>query len=268
MATTPTELRAIAQSAPMLSADEEAELLRRVAESDDSRAMSRLVESHLRLVLSAARKFHRAGLSMDDLIAEGMLGLVEAARRFDPAKGARFATYAAWWVRALVRRFALANRRVVGAPSTRGGRRAMSRLRDAERKLTSELGTEPTRKQLADHLELPIEEVASAQSALSGRDVRLDGVDGTTIELPSDWQSPEEVAARRELAREVRRSVSRGLEVLDAREREIIQRRLLADDAETLCMLGTRLGISRERVRQIEALAKRKMREQMLELSA
>lgn len=269
MTTSTQQLRRVARSAPMLDEETERSLLRAVRESDDSRAMSRLIESHLRLVLATAKRFHRDGVSMDDLVSEGTLGLVEAARRFDPDKGARFATYATWWVRALIRRYALANRRIVSAPSTRNGRKVMGKLRETERRLTALEGRRPTRARLAQELGVSPEEIAQVDTALSGRDVRLSSDrEGCPVDLASGAASPEDEAATRELAAHTRASVAKSLERLDARERIIVERRLLSEEAETLACLGDSLGISRERVRQIEMAAKAKMRESMLDLVA
>ena len=142
------QLRQAASAAPMLDLDTERELLRRIQEDDDPRALDALLVSHVRLVLSIAQKYRRHGLPVDDLVAEGNLGLVEAARRFDRARGTRFSTYAAWWVRALIRRYTIANRRIVGAPSTRAARRLLSNLRETQRRLAAELGRVATREEI------------------------------------------------------------------------------------------------------------------------
>jgi RNA polymerase sigma-32 factor len=250
----------------MLDEDTERDLLERVREHSDPSALARLVESHLRLVLAVARRFHREGVPMEDLVGEGMLGLVEAARRFDPDKRARFGTYATWWVRALVRRFALSNRRIVGSPSTRNGRKIVSKLRETERHLTATEGAPPGLERIAEALGVSLEEIQEVEAALTGRDVVLgaDREDGSPLELACSAPSPEEQAAARQRARHTRASVDRGLAALDPREREIVERRLLTEDGQTLARLGESLGISRERVRQIELIAKDKMRAAMV----
>src|SRR5690606_24658987 len=136
--------------------------------------------------ISIAQKYVRPGVALDDLVAEGNLGLVEAVRRFDPAKQARFATYAAGWVRALVRRAALANRRIVGAPSTRNARRLLGTLRATQRRLAAHLGVPPTAEQVAAELGVTVEDVAMVEQALGGWDVSLaPREDGSTFELTS-----------------------------------------------------------------------------------
>ncbi|HEY8429655.1 MAG TPA: sigma-70 family RNA polymerase sigma factor [Sandaracinaceae bacterium] len=262
-------IRRAALEAPMLDAETEQEYLRRIQESDDPAAMQALLLSHLRLVLSIAQRYTSNGVTLEDLIAEGNLGLVEAARRFDRSKGTRFSTYAAWWVRALIRRFAIANRRIVGAPSTRNARRVLGRLRQAQRRLAAELGEAPTREQLAQALSVTPEEIAMVEGALSGRDVSLGPTeDGQVVELTSELESPEEAVAERELRAIHRRSIRAAFEALDERERAIVEKRLLDDDKDTLAHIGGSMGLSRERVRQIELRARQKLRDALLDYVA
>jgi len=124
----------------MLDLATEQDFLRRIQDTGDPEALSSLLVSHVRLVLSIAQKYTRHGLPIDDLVAEGNLGLVEAARRFDRSRGTRFSTYAAWWIRALIRRYTMSNRRIVGTPSTRAARRLLSSMRATQRRLAAELG--------------------------------------------------------------------------------------------------------------------------------
>lgn len=260
------QLRQAAIAAPMLDFDTERDLLTRIQDRDDPRALSALLVSHMRLVLSIAQKYRRHGLPLEDLVAEGNLGLVEAARRFDCSRGTRFSTYAAWWIRALIRRYTIANRRIVGAPSTRAARRLLSKLRETQRQLAAELGCAPTREQVAKALDVTVEDVATVEAALSGRDVSLAPTpDGQVVELACDRASPEEIAAVEQVRAINLRSVHDALERLERRERMIIERRLLDDDRETLAHLGEELGLSRERVRQLELRARQKLRAALLD---
>lgn len=260
------QLRHAATIAPMLDVDTERDLLKRIQDRDDPRALSALLVSHMRLVLSIAQKYRRHGLPLEDLVAEGNLGLVEAARRFDCSRGTRFSTYAAWWVRALIRRFTMANRRIVGAPSTRAARRLLSKLRETQRQLTAELGHTPTREQVAKALDVTVADVATVEAALSGRDVSLAPTpDGQVIELACERATPEETAAREQARAMNERSVHDALDRLEQRERLIIERRLLDDDRETLAHIGDELGLSRERVRQLELRARQKLRAALLD---
>jgi RNA polymerase sigma-32 factor len=262
------QLRRAAMVAPMLDADTEAEHIRRIQDQDDARALEALLASHMRLVVSVAARFSRTGVSLAELVAEGNLGLVEAARRFDREKGTRFSTYAAWWVRARVSRFAMGNRRIVAAPSTRNARRLLSGLRTAERTLIQATGERPTREEIAAATGTTADDVALVETALSARDVPVGpSDDGSSIELGSELPSPEAAIAEDEESRLRSDRIARALALLDVREREVVQRRILEDEEETLASIGRVLGLSRERVRQIEARAKRKLRAALLEVA-
>lgn len=258
----PDLLRAAAD-APMLDAQTERTYLKALqSDSDPTAALDALLTSHLRLVLSVARKYASHGVPIEDLVAEGNLGLVEAARRFDPSRDNRFATYAAWWVRALIRRYTIANRRIVGAPSTRNARRLLSSLRKTERRLAQQLGQPPSREQVANELDVAPSDVAMMDAALRGRDVSLGpGPDGgPAFEVPDVDGTPEDRVEESERAAHNAACIEGALELLDAREREIVERRLLSEDRETLARIGLSLGLSRERVRQIEKRACEKLR--------
>jgi len=152
----------------------------------------------------------------------------------------------------------------VGAPSTRNARRLISGLRRTQRQLAQELGRSPSREQVAAHLEVTPEEVDMVEAALSGRDLSIGpGPEGQLLELPSELLSPEQQASEQE-ARELNAaSVRRALAKLDQRERAIVERRLLAEDRETLADIGVAMGLSRERVRQIELRACQKLRDEL-----
>ncbi|MGF1464909.1 MAG: RNA polymerase sigma factor RpoD/SigA [Sandaracinaceae bacterium] len=247
----------------MLDAQTERTYLKALqSDSDPTAALDALLTSHLRLVLSVARKYASHGVPIEDLVAEGNLGLVEAARRFDPSRDNRFATYAAWWVRALIRRYTIANRRIVGAPSTRNARRLLSSLRKTERRLAQQLGQPPSREQVANELDVAPSDVAMMDAALRGRDVSLGpGPDGgPAFEVPDVDGTPEDRVEESERAAHNAACIEGALELLDAREREIVERRLLSEDRETLARIGLSLGLSRERVRQIEKRACEKLR--------
>lgn len=257
-------LQQAAAHAPMLDAATERDYLIRIQDQDDRAALRALLESHLRLVLSIARKYARRGVELDDLIGEGNLGLLEAARRFDRSKSTRYATYAAWWVRAYVRRYALDNRRIVGAPSTRAARRLFGILGAAERELAEELGERPTRERLAAELGVSVDDVVMVEAALGGRDVSLAArADGVAIDLRSERPSPEdEVADAQQRAYDVRRLES-AIDQLAPRERRIVRQRLVSDTPPTLRALGASMGLSRERVRQLQAEACERLREEL-----
>ncbi len=250
----------MAERAPLLEAQEERRLIESFQKGSEA-ALSKLLASHLRLVLSIAKRYANRGAQMEDLVGEGNLGLMEAARRFDVGRDNRFSTYASWWVRARVRRYALANRRIVGAPSTRNARKVLAGLRKAQREFTQEEGRAPSRLEMADQLSVEEKDVAMVEASLSGRDVALGASpDGTSFELRDEAPSPEQLAEAHQLSEERRRRIAEALAQLSAREQEILRRRYLGDETVTLAVLGASLGLSRERVRQIEKRAQRKLR--------
>lgn len=254
-------LRDVARNAPTLSEETEREYLRRIQEEDDQRALEALCVAHLRMVLATAKRYAVPAIPLEDLIAEGSLALTEAARRFDRSKRVRFSTYAAWWIRGLIRRYTLANRRVVGTPSTRKARKVLAHLRSTERRMTAELGEPPTREQLAERLQVEPSDIAMVESSLGARDVALGAQrDGRVIDLPTSADSPEEEVARNQERSLTAQNVSAAMESLGERERLIIERRLLRPESETLADIGKVLGLSGERVRQIEKAGKRKLR--------
>jgi RNA polymerase sigma-32 factor len=250
----------MAERAPLLEAKEERRLIESFQKGSEA-ALTKLLASHLRLVLSIAKRYSGRCAAMEDLIGEGNLGLMEAARRFDVGRDNRFSTYASWWVRARVRRYALANRRIVGAPSTRNARKVLSGLRKAQREFTQEEGRSPNRDEVAAKLQVEEKDVAMVEAALSGRDVAIGASsDGTTFDLRDEAPSPEQLTEAYQLSEERRRRIAEAMQQLSAREREILQRRYLGEETVTLAVLGESLGLSRERVRQIEKRAQRKLR--------
>jgi len=249
---------------PLLAADRERELLMR-AQRGDPRAVGELVESHMRLVVQIASRYARDGLGTHDLVSEGVLGLMEAVRRFDLARETRFASYAGWWVRACVRRYALANRRIVGVPSTRGARIARARLRGTERTLTQRLGRRPTLSELAEALGVSEHDVELVDVALSSRDVSLAPHDhSSAVEFPDENLGPEQAFAEAEHQRVCERTVERALTALSERERALVREQFFEEDGKSLADLGRALGVSRQRAGQILAVARDKLRAQLV----
>jgi RNA polymerase sigma-32 factor len=257
-----------AASAEPLESDEE-QALARAAQLGDAQAFDRLVRAHLRLVFAIAGEYRRFGSSMNDLVSEGMLGLVTAARRFDPERGARLAVYSAHWIRSFLRRYTLSSRRIVGPPSTRNGRYLLANLARAERDLTeANGGTEPDREALAAHLGVSVSDVDEVKGALQTRDAWVsDGLrdERGGVELASPDPDPEAYAEQLEEQQRVETLLSRAFEQLGARERDIVRARHLESEPPTLAELGVGLGISRERVRQIELRGYHKLRDAVLD---
>jgi RNA polymerase sigma-32 factor len=258
-------LRSIAGNAPFLSAQQEGELAREVA-AGSSVALDRLLRAHMRLVLSMANEF--AGTSAcakDELVSEGLLGLVEAARRFDPERGTRFAAYAAWWIRAYMRRYSLFNRRIVRAPSTRAARVLLSNLPKLERRYLRDTGCKPDAETIASTFGVDVESVREVEAAVASHDVPCaSGASG--FDLPSEQPSPEALVAEADAERATRERVRGALDQLSRRERQVLEKRHLDDQPHTLSEIGRDLGVSRERIRQLELRACDKLR-RMLEVA-
>jgi len=258
------EILTAVRSAPMLAVEEEQRLA--LAAQNGSRAATEaLVTSHVRLVVSIAREFAGYGVPQDDLVSEGMLGLVEATQRFDPERGVRLAAYAAWWIRAYMRRYSIMNRRIVRAPSTRHGRRLLANLRKVQRQLTQTNGAPPDAGEVAGAMDVSRAEVEETEAALSGRDVPIAGEpQARAFELADHAPSPEEAAAEHEERGRHREALARALADLTPREREILRRRYFGAETTSLATIGAGLGLSRERVRQLEREATSKLREAIL----
>lgn len=215
--------------------------------------------AHAPLVRSIARRYRRSGLAFEDLESEGVLGLLEAAQRFDPGRGTTFGAYATSWVRVYVQRYAMGNRRIVPTPQTRAMRR-IGQIRRVERELEQQRGEQVDADAIARILRLQPEQVQEARDILSRRDVTLRHGANPGATIRSRTPSPEDEAADHELQHDREDMAARALAQLDRREREIIEGRLLHEDRATLESLGHRFGITRERVRQIESRALGKMR--------
>lgn len=237
---------------PMLDADRERALLV-AARHGDARARTELVGAHLRLVRSIARRIVPA--PSEDVVSEGIVGLIEALDRFDLDRDVRIATYAAHWIRARVQQFVLANRGIVRSPDTRACRRVFGRIARARRALSAQC-SDPSTEELAREMGVSASDVESVIVA-SARDVPIDTAREAGDELPSAATGPEEHYADAEILRARRRTIGDALASLPPRERTVVQARCLTEDAQTLEQLARTLCLSRERVRQLEARALR-----------
>jgi RNA polymerase sigma-32 factor len=244
---------------PLLSREEERTLARQFREHGDPKARGRLVASNLRLVVKLAREHHRAPLLLMDLIQEGNLGLVLAVERFEPERGVRLCTYAAWWIRAYLLRFILENWKLVKLGTTELQRKLFFRMRAEEGRLLAS-GQEATPRLLAARLGVSEEDVVEMGQRLRQDDVRLDvapddpGSPGPVQGVASGTPAVDEELGRRELSRWFHGKVhafAHGLH--DERERYILEHRLLAEEPETLRTVGEHFRVSRERARQVEA---------------
>jgi len=243
----------------LLEPHEEIELAQRI-ERGDLAAKDRLINCNLRLVVSVARKYQGQGLSMNDLVQEGMLGLIRAAEKFDWRKGFRFSTYATLWIRQAIQRGLENTSRTIRLPVHVAQRsRKVGRV---ERELTTKLGHEPTDQEIASAADLPLEEVIEIRKA-DRAVVSLNkpvGDDGDTVfgDLLSIETAPVDEEVHEQLSSETLLSA---IAELPEQERNVIEMRFGAGDQEpqTLSQAGKKLGVSTERARQIEERALRRL---------
>jgi RNA polymerase sigma-32 factor len=257
------------QAIQPLSREHEYELARRVRDAGDPEAARQLVEANLRYVVAIALSYRRYGVRLADLVSEGNVGLMIALKKFDPDRGTRFVTYAAHWIRAYVLDHVIRAWSVVGFGAGPLRSKVFFRLRrEKARILASTSDLVEANEKLAERFGTTTEKIALLAHRLEARDVSLDAKvfeDGavTVLDtLPSGHPSQEEEFMGHERSSAVRARVREAVEKLDPRERFIVEVRMMADgpDELSLAEIGRRLGVSRERARQLEARAKQKIR--------
>lgn len=237
-----------------LSAEEEYELAVRYREEGDAQAAYRLVTANLRLVVKIARLYNRVYHNAIDLIQEGNIGLIEAVKRFDPDRGARLPTYAAWWIKAYIIKFILDNFRIVRVGTTNERRRLLFNLRKEKEKLRLQ-GIEPTPQLIATRLNVSEEDVKEVSQNIEANDLSLDqpvGDDGgfqfiDTLEAAEE--RIDEQLARGELQSLFSMKLKEFAETLPERERVILEERLIAEQPKTLQEIADRFGVTREAIR-------------------
>jgi RNA polymerase sigma-32 factor len=263
-------------SAALLTRERELWLARLWRDEGDEAALHELVMAYMRLVISTAARFRNYGLPMSDLVQEGAAGLMQAAARFEPEREVRFSTYAAWWIRSAMQDYILRNWSVVRTGTTAAQKALFFNLRRLRAKIGDGSGgplDEAGRAFIASELSVNIDEVEAMEMRLAGGDQSLNATISPTGD--DEWQdfladerpTPEETVM---FARDSRtRSIwlAQALAELTDREQTIIKERRLRDDARTLEELGRDLGISKERVRQIEHRALEKLKVSLLERS-
>ena len=260
---------ASAMRAPMLEREYEAELGRRWRDDDDEKALDELVTSHVRLAVRIASGFRGYGLPVSDLIQEGNIGLLEAAKRFDPERKVRFSTYASWWILAGVQDYIIRNASIIRIGTTPAQKSLFFNLRRLRAKIADNLDgpmSDDNRQTIADALHVPLAAVERMEAHLSGPDrslnISIGGDDGDELQnfLPDDRPTPEETTVDR-LDGEIRAEwLQEAMKTLTAREKDIIRHRFLGDDKATLAEIGEGYGVTKERIRQIEARALAKLK--------
>ncbi len=254
-----------------LSRDEEHSLAVRYRETGDKETAYRLVTSNLKLVVKIAMIYHKVYRNLLDLIQEGNLGLIQAVRRFDPYRGTRLPTYAAWWIKAYILKFLLDNSRMVKIGTTNARRKILMNLNREKRELESK-GIVPTSKLLAENLGVDEQELRDVEQGMAGPDISLDAPLGRedgdahyidTLHMME--QSVDEKIAHGEFRELLEKRFAEFAETLSERERVILTRRLIADEPETLQQIADRYGISREAVRVAEKKLITKLKKYMVE---
>jgi len=245
---------------PLLSREEEHELAARYFETGDLALARRLVTANLRLVVKIAHEYRRAYKNLLDLIQEGNIGLLQALRKYDPFRGVKLSSYAAWWIRAYILKFILNNWRLVKIGTTQAQRKLFFNLRKEKEKL-EQLGFVPEHRLLAERLEVSESEVAEMEKRLEGSDMSLDaplarddagGVTRLDV-LPAHSDTRPDVRVENDEFRSLlREKLEAFAATLEGRDEVLFRERWLTDSPLTLQELGDRFGISRERARQIE----------------
>jgi RNA polymerase sigma-32 factor len=253
-----------AMKLPTLSAEEEGELTRAWSIERNEAALQKLVSAHLRMVISQATRYRSYGLALSDLVQEGTVGLMQAAERFDPERQVRFSTYAIWWIRAAIQDYVLRNWSVVRVGTTHAEKRLFFNLRRLRAKIAqSGVGTlNPEQAAiLARELNVSLDVIENIDSRLSARDCSVnepfgENGDGEWQDMLADERATPEEQVTTSLDSQTRsRWLAAAMSELPDREQIIIRKRHLAENGATLEDLSHELGVSKERVRQLEKRA-------------
>ena len=255
---------------PLLTRDHEFELAHRWRTDGDTAALHELVRAYTRLVVSIAARFRHYGLPVGDLVQEGNVGLMQAAARFEPDRGVRFSTYAAWWIRSAMQDYVLRNWSIVRTGTTAAQKSLFFNLRRLRARIEESSGaplTDAGRRKIASELHVELAEVELMDMRLGAADQSLNAPVGDSSE--DDWQdflpdrrpNPEEVVTSTRDGEIRSRWLAEAMGELSSRERAIIRQRRLQEEGATLEELGRELGVSKERVRQLEHRALVKLRQ-------
>ncbi|WP_323797293.1 RNA polymerase factor sigma-32 [Nisaea sp.] len=255
---------------PLLEREVEFELARAWREDGCEKSLHLMVRSYTRLVVSSATRYRNYGLPMGDLIQEGNIGLMQAAARFEPEREIRFSTYASWWIRSAIQDYVLRNWSIVRTGTTAAQKSLFFNLRRLRAKIqqaSETLSPEEQRERIATELGVPLKDVEAMEQRMSGADQSLNSTIGESgedewMEMLSDERpTPETIVIGMRDAETRSKWLKEALSELSPREQTIIERRRLVDDGATLEELGTVLGVSKERVRQLEHRALLKLKQ-------
>ena len=270
-----------AMKAEMLDAETELQLAYAWRDHRDEAALHRLITAYMRLAISMAGKFRRYGAPMPDLIQEAGLGLMKAADKFDPDRGVRFSTYAVWWIKASIQEYVMRNWSMVRTGSTSSQKSLFFNMRRVQARIEREAlksGVELDRAQLmqmiSTEIGVPLHDVEMMEGRLSGSDFSLNATQSAEDEgrewidaLEDDGAQAAEMVEEAHDTEQLREWLLTAMNALTERERYIVQERKLREDGRTLDSLGQELGLSKERIRQLEAAAFAKMRRHLQDQS-
>ena len=262
--------------AAVLSKEEEYKLITAWRDNRDQVALQKILNSYLRLAVSFAKKYANYGLPLDDLIHEGVLGIMRALEKFDISRDFRLSTYSSWWIRASIQDYILKNWSIVRTGSTASQKQLFFNLKKIKKKIldvSRDFMGQDELDEVSKMLNIKPLEIQNMESRLAGGDVflnqKIDDVDGNDLLslLPDNTANPEEVTENYFDNKTKSNWLNKAIETLNDREKIIIQLRKLADKSSTLDELGKKLNISKERVRQIETKALSKLKKAILQIS-
>ena len=251
---------------PLLKAEEEFKLAVKFIKHNDMQAAEKLITSNLRFVVKVAHEYKNYRVKLIDLIQEGNMGLMRAVKKFDPDRGYRLISYAVWWIRAYMQNFVIKSWSLVKIGTTQAQRKLFFKLNQAKKKLHAISQKNPEFKEIAEMLNVKEQEIEEMELRLNNRDVSLNAAiddegESTYIDhLVYKGKSQEDALIKKEEMSLVKKNIAGALEKLNEREDYIIRYRTMSDDPETLQEIGNRFHITRERARQIEKEALKKLR--------